>query len=79
MWNFNEKESRFTTSESQRGSCCSTCLDSGSNPNEVRFSSVRSYVLNVGKRGYLGTQEVRRVTRVQLVDHGSVNESLMCL
>lgn len=35
-------------------------------------------MLNGGKSGDLGTEEVRRVTRVQLLDHGSVNEPLMC-
>lgn len=65
--------------ESQPGSCCTACLNSGSNPSEVHFSSVCSYVSNGGKRGDLGTEEVRRVTRVQLLHHGSVNEPLMCV
>lgn len=56
----------------------SACPDSGSNPGEVRCPSVCSYVLKGGKRGDLGAEEVMRVTRVQLVDHGSVNEPLMC-
>lgn len=50
-------------------------------PVQIRVkstSSACSYVLNGGKRGDLGTEEVRRVTRVQLLHHGSANEPLMC-